>query len=76
MGVRLSDLPKDVQAKIVGPPKAKKGMARAKSRAGIREADPCPYRCSCGDEFPSFGGKAGWEAHSKATGHLRGAIVL
>jgi hypothetical protein len=36
-----------------------------------------PYRCvTCGVVFPGYGGRAGWEAHSDASGHHRGEICL
>lgn len=54
--------------------------ATGKSRAGrqaAKEDGGCPYLCvPCGLEFPTFGGVAGWEAHSKATGHSMGRMVL
>lgn len=73
MTLKASDLPKSMRDRLEteGRP-----VARSKARD---EADrrPCPYIChSCGTPFERFGGKAGWEAHSRETGHVWGEMIF
>jgi len=73
--VNADDLPPEVRAKLgLGP-----GSGRKRPRLSRKnvEGGETPYECvACGEQFPSFDGVAGWEAHSKRSGHRRGQAVL
>lgn len=70
MPLRAEDLPPEVRKRlgVAGSPKATRKAAKAD--------EPCPYRCACGEEFASFGGRAGFEAHASREGHHRGGMIL
>ena len=79
MGIPLDQLPAHVRAQVLAQAGSRAKRPRG-SKQGVAEDDEggaCPYRCrSCGGEFPSYGGKAGWAVHSRDTGHSIGAMVL
>lgn len=75
MTLRASDLPPEVRKRL-----GLQGASRKRTtKKAIREDGTGPYRClaaGCGQEFPSFGGKAGWQVHARKAGHSRGEAVL
>lgn len=68
--IKASDLPPEVRKRL-----GIEGKART-SKHAEREDGPCPYRCGCGETFPSYGGRGGWKPHAEKTGHSRGSMVL
>lgn len=75
MTIKASDLPPEVRKRL--GLQGSTGKTRTSKRA-VRHDDGGhqPYLCACGETFPSYGGRGGWESHSKKTGHSRGSMVL
>lgn len=73
MTVRAEDLPKAVRDRL--------GLSGDLGKAqGLPRRPPDlggPVRChECGDAFPHYGGRNGWEKHSNETGHGRADLIL
>jgi hypothetical protein len=58
VGVNLNDLPPAMRERVLAQAGEKPRAKR--SRAGVGDGQPCPGRCSCGEEFPKY---TAWERH-------------
>lgn len=54
MTIRLSDLSPKARAQAEATAGVPVRAGKRASHAGVGDADPCPYRCGCGETFESY----------------------
>lgn len=77
MAVHVDDLPADVRRKVKAEAGTRTPRRARTSAPSYRTDDPQPVVCvTCGDTFPAYGGRGGWEPHADRTGCTRMEIIL